>query len=83
MARKILFILTAGVLLGAMFGVALAEAQQVEPGVQTAPPPGFVPEGNWSGTDWQVGWQTVGELETGAVPGMASEEPWMKEYGQD
>jgi hypothetical protein len=39
----------------------------------------FVPEGNWSGTDWQ-GREPV---ETGAIPVTGPEEPWMKDYGQD
>jgi hypothetical protein len=40
----------------------------------------FVPEDNWSGTDWQAAW---GPIETGAIPGMGSEESWMKDYGND
>ena len=39
----------------------------------------FVPEDNWSGTDWQ----TRGPVETGAIPGAAVEESWMKDYGID
>ena len=39
----------------------------------------FVPENNWSGTDWQ----TRGPVETGAIPGAAVEESWMKDYGND
>jgi len=39
----------------------------------------FVPEDNWSGSDWQ----TRGPVETGAVPGAAVEESWMKDYGND
>ena len=39
----------------------------------------FVPEDNWSGTDWQ----TRGPVDTGAIPVMASEESWMKDYGKD
>jgi hypothetical protein len=39
----------------------------------------FVPEDNWSGTDWQ----TRGPIETGAIPGAAVEESWMKDYGND
>ena len=39
----------------------------------------FVPEGNWSGTDWQ----TRGPVETGAIPGAVFEESWMKDYGND
>ena len=39
----------------------------------------FVPEDNWSGSDWQ----TRGPVETGAIPGAAVEESWMKDYGND
>jgi len=39
----------------------------------------FVPEDNWSGIDWQA----RGPVETGAVPGAAVEESWMKDYGSD
>ena len=39
----------------------------------------FVPEDNWSGTDWQA----RGPVETGAIPGVAVEESWMKDYGND
>jgi len=39
----------------------------------------FVPEDNWSGTDWQA----RGPVETGAIPVTASEESWMKDYGND
>jgi len=39
----------------------------------------FVPEDNWSGTDWQ----TRGPVETVAIPVMVSGESWMKDYGND
>jgi hypothetical protein len=39
----------------------------------------FIPEDNWSGTDWQ----TAGPVETGAIPGTVFEESWMKDYGND
>ena len=39
----------------------------------------FVPEDNYSGTDWQMR-EPVG---TGAIPGAAVEESWMKDYGND
>jgi hypothetical protein len=42
-------------------------------------PQEFIPEGNWSGTDWQA----RVPVETGAIPGTLSEEPWMRNYGQD
>jgi len=39
----------------------------------------FVPEDNFSGTDWQA----RGPAETGAIPGVVFEGSWMKEYGND
>jgi len=39
----------------------------------------FVPEGNWSGTDWQE----RGPAGTGAIPVTAPEEFWMQDYGND
>ena len=39
----------------------------------------IVPEDNYSGTDWQM----REPVETGAIPGAAVEESWMKEYGND
>ena len=39
----------------------------------------FVPEDNYSGTDWQM----REPVETGAIPGAAVEESWMKDYGND
>jgi hypothetical protein len=39
----------------------------------------FVPEDNWSGTDWQ----TRGPVETGAIPGAVFEDSSMKDYGND
>jgi len=39
----------------------------------------FIPEDNWSGTDWQ----TRGPVETGAIPETAFGEHWMKDYGND
>jgi hypothetical protein len=39
----------------------------------------IVPEGNWSGTDWQI----REPVETGAIPVTVSEESWMKDYGND
>ncbi len=39
----------------------------------------FIPEGNWSGTDWQA----RGPVETGAIPVTVFEESWMKGYGND
>ena len=39
----------------------------------------FVPEDNFSGTDWQA----RGPAETGAIPGVVFEGSWMKGYGND
>jgi hypothetical protein len=39
----------------------------------------FVPEDNWSGTDWQA----RGPVETGAIQVTVFEDSWMKDYGND
>jgi len=39
----------------------------------------FVPEGNYAGTNWQAN----GPVETATISVMVSEEPWMKDYGND
>ena len=39
----------------------------------------FIPEDNYSGTDWQM----REPVESGAIPGAAVEESWMKDYGND
>jgi hypothetical protein len=39
----------------------------------------FVPEDNWSGTDWQA----RGPVETGAIQATVFEDSWMKDYGND
>jgi hypothetical protein len=39
----------------------------------------FVPEGNWSGNDWQI----MEPVETGGIPPTVSGESWMREYGTD
>jgi len=73
------------------FGIALAGGNQpYDPmlsfGDQDVPPSSevgeaveFCPEDCFAGTDWQ----TRGPVETGAIPVMAPEESWMKEYGND
>ena len=66
MGRKTILILAVGAFIGAF--VALSSVAQE-----------FVPEGNWAGTNWQVG----GPAETVAIPVTVSEESWMKEYGND
>jgi hypothetical protein len=65
------------VVAGVGFGIAQAEGDQLDN--RTSAAQEFVPEDNWSGTDWQ----TRGPVETGAIPGAAVEESWMKDYGND
>jgi hypothetical protein len=81
--RKTILILAVGVLFGALAGGALAdirgESPQSEPVLLASVAEEYVPEGNWAGTDWQ----TSDPAETVAIPVMASEEPWMKGYGND
>jgi hypothetical protein len=83
MARIFLAVLTVGVFVGALAGGAaadfLGESPQSDRSQQSSSEPEFVPEGNFSGTDWQ----TSGMVETGSLSARVSEEPWMKEYGQD
>lgn len=65
------------VVAGVGFGIAQAEGDPSDN--RTSAAQEFVPEDNWSGTDWQ----TRGPVETGAIPGAAVEESWMKDYGND
>jgi hypothetical protein len=65
------------VVAGVGFGIAQAGGDQLDN--RTSEAQEFVPEDNWSGTDWQ----TRGPVETGAIPGAAVEESWMKDYGND
>jgi hypothetical protein len=64
---------------GISFGIAQAAGTHSEQPVLSFEDQEFVPEGNWSGTDWQA----RGPVETGAIPVTASEESWMKDYGND
>jgi hypothetical protein len=67
---------------GIGFGIAQAaetHSEQAEDMQLASGSQEFVPEGNWSGTDWQA----RGPVETGAIPGTVSEESWMKDYGND
>jgi hypothetical protein len=83
MARKTILILAVGVFIGALAGGAMAdflgESPQSEQGLLSSEGRDFVPEGNWSGTDWQA----RGPVETGAIPVTVFEESWMKDYGND
>jgi hypothetical protein len=63
---------------GAMAGI-LGESRESKQALLSSVPQEFVPEGNWAGTDWQAS----GPVETVAIPVMVSEEPWMKDYGND
>lgn len=65
------------VVAGVGFGIAQAGGDQLDN--RTSAALEFVPEDNWSGTDWQ----TRGPVETGAIPGAVFEESWMKDYGND
>jgi hypothetical protein len=74
------------VVAGVGFGIAQAEAEIPQAANSSASDMQltsagheFVPEDNYSGTDWQ----TRGPVETGAIPGAAVEESWMKDYGND
>lgn len=83
MRRTMVIVLFVAVLCGALPLVVAAEPSENTPRPEALPQSSssdqFVPEGNWSGTDWQA----RGPAETGAIPETRSEEPWMKEYGAD
>jgi hypothetical protein len=72
-----------GVFVGALTGGAMAdilgESPQIEQVLLSSVAQEFVPEGNWSGTDWQASYL----VETVAIPVMVSEESWLKDYGND
>jgi len=81
--RKTIFVLAVGVFVGALAGGTMAdilgEGPQIGQVLLASVDQEFVPEDNWSGTDWQ----TRGPVETVAIPVMVSEESWMKDYGND
>jgi hypothetical protein len=81
--RKSIFILAVVVFVGALSGVAmtdvLGESSQSGQVLLAAVAQEYVPEGNRAGTNWQGS----DPVETAAIPVLASEEPWMKEYGND
>lgn len=83
MGRKIIMILSVGAFIGALAGGAMAdilgEPPQSKQILLSFVAQEFVPEGNWSGTDWQASYL----LETIAIPVMVSEESWRKDYGND
>ena len=67
---------------GIGFGIAQAAGTHSEQAADMQLASGgqeFVPEGNWSGTDWQA----RGPVETCAIPVTAFDESWMKDYGND
>jgi hypothetical protein len=81
--HKTILILAVGALVGALAGGAMADilvkSPQSERVLLSSVAQEFVPEGNWSGTDWQASYPA----ETVAIPVMISEESWMKDYGND
>jgi hypothetical protein len=81
--RKAILILAVGAFVGVLVGGAmsdiLVESPQNEQVLLASVAKEFVPEGNFAGTDWQTSYL----VETAAIPVMVSEEPWMKEYGND
>jgi hypothetical protein len=83
MARKFILILAVvsvvGGLAGGAMGGILGGSPQSEQVLLASVAQEFIPEGNYAGTDWQ----TSGPTETVAITLMLSEEPWMKEYGND
>ena len=83
MGRKAIVVLAVGAFVGVLVGGAMADilekSPQSEKVLLSSVAQEFVPEENWAGTNWQVS----GPVETVAIPVMASEESWMKEYGND
>ena len=83
MRRKTILMLAVGAFVGALAGGAMAdilgESPQSEQVRLASVTQEFVPDGNFAGTDWQASYP----VETVAIPLMLSEEPWMKEYGND
>ena len=77
------------VVAGAGFGIARAAVTQSEQQVfriedqkvtqVTKSSEEFVPEGNWSGTDWQARVPVAPDT----IPMTVFEGSWMKEYGND
>ena len=83
MGRKTFLILVVVSVVGGLVGVAMAdilgESPQSKQVLLSSVAQEFVPEGNWSGTNWQAS----GPIEILAMPVIVSEESWMKEYGND
>ena len=81
--RKTLLMFAVGAFIGALAGGAMADILEESPQsgqvLLASVGQDFVPEGNYSGTNWQVS----GPVETVAIPVMVSEETWMKDYGND
>jgi len=81
--RKTILILAVGAFVGALTGGAMAEilagSAKSEQVLLAAVAQEFVPEGNYAGTNWQAS----GRVETATISVMVSEEPWMKDYGND
>jgi len=81
--RKTILMLAAGAFVGALAGGAMAdilgESSQSEQVLLASVTEEFVPEGNYAGTNWQAN----GPAETATISVVVSEEPWMKDYGND
>jgi hypothetical protein len=81
--RKSILVLAVGAFVGALAEGAmadiLAEPLQSEQVLLSSVSQEFVPEGNYAGTNWQAS----GPVEPVTSSMMVSEEPWMKEYGND
>ena len=81
--RKSILVFAVGVFVGALVGGAmadiLAEPLQSKQVLLSSVSQEFVPEGNYAGTNWQAS----GPVESVTSSVMVSEEPWMKDYGND
>ena len=82
-SRKTILILAVGAFVGALTGGAMAdifaESPKSEQVLLAAVAQESVPEGNYAGTNWQAN----GPVETATISVVVSEEPWMKDYGND
>ncbi len=84
MRKKTVFFLVMSVFIGALAGGAMAdysgESHDTGQAILSSADREFVPEGNWSGTDWQAS----DPVETGAIPGtVLLEDFYMRDYGND
>ncbi len=79
MGRKSILMLAVGECVGALAGGAIAgilgESSHGEQVLLASVTQEYVPEGNWAGTDWQVGYLA----ENDAIPVTVSEDSWRRE----